>query len=585
MTNPTLQEFSLLRTKTEKKQKDYSLLDLPSAFYFVAIDLILGLQEDEIRDSITDSNFLKISNQSSGHDRGIDALYIDEISTPPVVHLFNFKYVENFQKAKNNFPSGEIDKILGFINALNLQDESFLQDINAVLASKVQDIWRIFEGHDPKFEFHFCSNHFANIEPAERERFERSIGRWWEAKYHLASDLIEYIVASGKQVVDARIKGIDREFFEKSNGNVRVLIMNVDARDLVRIVLENEEIRKKADMDDDEYEKMRSITILEDAFNDNVRIYQKKSSINKNIKNTALSEDNDKFFYYNNGVTITCKSFSYQSRRSPIVELVDLQIVNGSQTIHSLYEAFLEKPDQFRDIEILCRICEVKDPALSTKIAEYTNSQNPVKSRDIRSVDYVQLNLEKEFLALDKFYERKKNQHSDKPKGERIDAEKAGQVLMALFNSSPYEAKNRKGLIFGDKYEEVFNEEVNADKILLSYSLFDAIEAAKNMTKALIVNDPILFEHKSYVIHASYYILYIIGELARRNSIVLTFSNLEKIWALYSDSIIVIEKTIEKERKLLGRKYSHSIFFRSNKSKKYFEDLNDLELQDLLGSK
>lgn len=273
--SPTFQEFSLIRTKAEQKQKEYPLLDLSSAFYFVALDLILNLQEDEIRDSITDSHFLKVANSTSGHDRGIDALYIDESSTPPIIHLFNFKYANTFQKAKNNFPAGEIDKILSFVTSLNQQEESLIGSVNAVLGSKIQDIWRIFESQNPKFEFHFCSNHFQNIESSERERFERSIGRGWEVGYHLAQDFNSYIVSSGKQIIDSKIKAIDKCYFEKSDGNIRALIMNVDARDLIRISLNNEEIRNRADMDDDDYKTMKSMTILEDAFDDNVRIYQK----------------------------------------------------------------------------------------------------------------------------------------------------------------------------------------------------------------------------------------------------------------------------------------------------------------------
>ena len=583
MNTPTLQDFSLVRTKTEKRRQDYGFSDLESAFYFVVIDLILGLQEDEIRDSITDSNFLKISNQPSGHDRGIDALYIDEISTPPEIHMFNFKYAKTFDKVKNNnLPSGEIDKILSFINALNQKNSFLLQEVNAVLSSKVEDIWRIFDSQNPTLVFHICANHYKNFEQAEKERLERSIGKSVEIRYHLMSNLIEYIFSAEKQIVSGKIKGIGRGYFEKSNGNIRALIVNVDARDLVRIVLDDKEIRNTADMTDDEYEAMKNLTILEDAFNDNVRIYQKKSSINKNIKNTALSEDNSKFFYYNNGVTLTCDSFSYLSRPSPVIELENVQVVNGSQTIHSLYEAFLENSSKFCDIEILCRICEVKDTALSTRIAEYTNSQNPVKSRDIRSVDFIQLSLEKEFLVNEKFYERKKNQYTEKPLNQRIDAEKAGQVLMAFFNRSPYEAKNRKGLIFGDKYEEVFNEEVNADKVSLAYNLFEKIESEKNRIKLEIVGDQALFKVKSYIIHASYYILYVMGELARRNKIELKYSNFQEIWNLYSDAVNVIETTIAKERKAVGQKYTHSTFFRSNKSKKYFEDLEETELIELL---
>jgi|LakMenEpi03Aug12_release.lakeMendotaPanAssembly.Ray.scaffolds.fasta_scaffold183045_1 hypothetical protein len=580
---PTLNDYSLVRSKTEKKQQDYGFPDLASAFYFVVIDLIFGLQDDEIQDSITDSNFLRVSHQQSGHDRGIDALYIDEASTPPVIHMFNFKYAESFNKSKNNnLPSGDIDKILGFINALNQQEASLLQEINPVLASKVQDIWRVFESQNPKFFFHFCSNYYQGFEKAEKERLERSIGRNIGIQYHLMGNLIEYIYSENKQIVNGKIKGIDRGYFEKSDGNIRALIVNVDARDLIRIVLDDEVVRNKADMNDSEYEGIKSFQVLEDAFDNNVRTYLKKSSINKNIKTTALSGENNKFFYYNNGVTLTCDSFSYESRRSPVIELKNIQVVNGSQTIHSLYEAFLEDSNKFSDIEILCRICEVKDAGLSTKIAEYTNSQNPVKSRDIRSVDFIQLSLENEFLVDNRFYERKKNQYSDKPLSQRIDAEKAGQVLMAFFNCSPYEAKNRKGLIFGDKYEEVFNENINADKVWLAYNLFEKIEAEKNKIRAEIVSDQRLFSQKSYIIHASYYILYIMGELARHQGISLELAKLDLIWNLYPNAVKTIEAVISKERRTAGSKYNHSTFFRSNKTKKYFEDLEEDELNELL---
>ena len=79
-----------------------------------------------------------------------------------------------------------------------------------------------------------------------------------------------------------KIKGIDRGYFEKSDGNIRALIVNVDARDLIRIVLDDEVVRNKADMNDSEYEGIKSFQVLEDAFDNNVRTYLKKSSINKN---------------------------------------------------------------------------------------------------------------------------------------------------------------------------------------------------------------------------------------------------------------------------------------------------------------
>lgn len=586
---PSLQDFSLIRSRVERKQQDYGFQDSSNAFYFVAMDLILGLQEDEIKDSITDSNFLRVFGQSSGHDRGIDAVYIDNLDTTATIHLFNFKYAETFKKSKNNFPSNEIDKIVGLINSIVQQDENLADEVNAVLFSKIKEIWKIFESQNPHFVLHLCSNYYQNLEPQEKARLERSIGRFsnYDIKYHLMPDFVKYVTSQGKKIVNARIRAIDQRYFEKSDGNIRALVVNVDAKDLIRIVLDDEEIRDRVDFDDNEYEVLKNIKILEDAFEDNVRTYQKKSPINRNIKNTALSDENNKFFYYNNGITLTCDSFEYSQRRSPVVKLKNMQVVNGSQTIHSLYEAFLEDANKFENIEILCRICETKDSTMSTRIAEYTNSQNPVKSRDIRSVDFIQQKLEKELVSRNKFYERKRNQYADKPKSQRIDAEKAGQVLMAFYNKSPYESKNRKGLIFGDKYEEVFNEEITANKLLLAYELFEKVETQKDIVKSQIVSNVEMFEEKSYIIHASYYILYVLGELARKLSIDLQYENIDAIWDLYPKAVEAIERTISKEKELLAKQYSHTVyshavFFRSNKSKKYFEDLEETELGELL---
>jgi cAMP phosphodiesterase len=73
------------------------------------------------------------------------------------------------------------------------------------------------------------------------------------------------------------------------------------------------------------------------------------------------------------------------------------------------------------------------------------------------------------------------------------------------------------------------------------------------------------------------------GEVARRKSVELNSRNTERIFSLYTNALNIIEKTIEKEKNTTGTKYSHSTFFRSNKSKKYFEDLEEDELSELLG--
>lgn len=572
--HPSLQDFSTISSFIKKYKNDYKLQDAPSAFYFLALQLILGLQEDEIRDSITDSNFLKLSGLDAGHDRGIDAVYIDDNKEPCTVNLFNFKYTEQFEKTTNHFPSGEIDKILSFLRALFSKDSLLKNDINQLLYSKVEEIWSTFYEHNPNFVIHICSNFYYPFESREKIRFERAVNEYSNFKivYHLMPNFVNTLTRKGKSNVDARIRAIDYNYFEKSDGDIRALVVDVDIRDLLRIVTNNDELRNNPEPID--YEELVKCDILEDAFEDNVRIYLKqRSKINRNIKKTALSDENHRFFYFNNGITITCDNFNYMKKsRAPIIDIKNIQVVNGSQTIHALYDAFKEQPDKFEEVDILLRIYQTQNPVLSTQIAEYTNSQNPVNSRDIRSIDIVQQKLEQEFLAMGLYYERKNNQYSEKPKELRIDAEKVGQVLMAMYNKMPSEAKTKKASIFADEYDNIFNDSITADKVLLAYKLFERIENEKSLLKDKLLKQD-NYEDGGYILFTSYWLLYTLRILADNYSIDLTYNNIENIWNKYAEAKTLIEKIISEEKQNNKKdKYNPATFFKHNKPKKYLDE-------------
>jgi hypothetical protein len=567
----TRQDFSLINENVKKYKKDFDLDVDSSGFTYFALNLILGLQDDEIKDAITDNHLSGKLGKGRGPDRGIDAVHIDydyeDTSGKATVYFFNFKYTSEFNISKNNnFPAGEIDKITKFIDDL-MQDEIIKNTINPSLFDKVEEILTLFKTTNPSFVMCLCTNHSLGLEKLEKERFEKAIRKYsnFEIKYYLIENLTALITNKSRQIVNARIRAIDKQLFEKTNGNVRALITNIDAKDLIRVVLNDESIRNNTDVTD--YSELKNYSIFEDAFEDNVRIYLKqRSKINKNIKSTALSEENYTFFYFNNGITITCQKFEYTNRRSPIITLTNIQVVNGSQTIHALYEAFLQDSSKFENIEILCRIYETNDLVLSTKIAEYTNSQNPVKSRDVRSIDIIQQKLEQEFLLKDLYYERKKGQYSNKNKTLRLDAEKVGQVLMAFYNEMPREAKNRKKMIFGEKYDEIFNDEITADKVLLPYKLFEKIEQEKAVVKA----SPSFSENR-FIVYSSYYILYIMSKLCEQRSISLELNNFNKIWNLYSESLDLIREVIEDEQTEQKERFSVAVFFNTERPKKILE--------------
>lgn len=573
---PSLQDYSLIKAHVINLTNEINLSNPSFGFCFFALELILNLQSDEAEDAITDNAYLTSVGSSGGHDRGIDAVIIDESDSPATIHLFNFKYTGLFKNLDNHFPGCEIDKICGFISSIMQQDENLEETVNPILFQKSQDIWALFERQNPKFVIHICSNTYNGFEIKEKNRFEQDLRKYSDVniEYHLMPEFVERITRKGKQKVHAKIRVINQNHFEKSDGDIRALIADIDVRDLLRIVIDHEDLRQAADPDD--YSLIMESEILEDAFEDNVRVYlRQRSKINRNIKETAKSEDSHRLFYYNNGITITCSSFSYPSnRRSPIVELENLQIVNGSQTIHALYEAFKESPDNFNDMDILCRIYETKNKELSTDIAEYTNSQNPVKSRDIRSNDYTQKKLESELSSMGYYYERKRNQYHNELKEKRIDAEKAGQAVMAFFNKLPSEAKDKKRQIFAEKYDEVFSDDITADSILVSIKLYQYIEEQKMTCKKIILSDPKLFEENSFILHSTYYILFTISELADKYELQKTESELESLKSLYLNAKTIVNNAVISENKKLedyAENYSHRSFFKGNSPRKYIE--------------
>ncbi|MFM8749598.1 AIPR family protein [Rhabdaerophilum sp.] len=82
-----------------------------------------------------------------------------------------------------------------------------------------------------------------------------------------------------------------------------------------------------------------------------------KGGYNQSIISTETSNDGYLFWYLNNGVTITCKSFSYnKGHTNPTLRFEDFQIVNGAQTSYSLVESARIEPNALNDVVLMVRI-------------------------------------------------------------------------------------------------------------------------------------------------------------------------------------------------------------------------------------
>ncbi|MFM6071122.1 MAG: AIPR family protein, partial [Dolichospermum sp.] len=73
--------------------------------------------------------------------------------------------------------------------------------------------------------------------------------------------------------------------------------------------------------------------IITGLFYDNVRGYQGENEVNKEIKDTILSGNQESFVLYNNGITIVAEEMKPVGDK---ISLFDYQIVNGCQTSYVL---------------------------------------------------------------------------------------------------------------------------------------------------------------------------------------------------------------------------------------------------------
>lgn len=140
---------------------------------------------------------------------------------------------------------------------------------------------------------------------------------------------------------------------------------------------------------------------LSRLFDDNIRNYiGGKNYVNKKIKET-LEEKLEKFGHYNNGVTFVVKGIDDIERTSgsnsaECYELMNPSIVNGCQTINSIWDTFNSKvgPIAIKDREDNDLIVDLQKYSMPIKIVvtdnfkdiknitEFTNTQTAIKPED-----------------------------------------------------------------------------------------------------------------------------------------------------------------------------------------------------------
>ena len=526
-----LLEFSTLRHTVEDIKEAQELPNMGHAFGYAFLMNFYN-DNDDVSDLLTEGK----------DDLGIDAISINLDDN--LIEFFQFKYAEEYEGGRTKkIKDADLDKFSTRLEQILQKESPILEYANPKIKRKIKQIWNILENGAPKINAYFVSNYELPVDE-NRERAYKSSFKRKSITLEIfdSKKVISLFMDSGKPEFDTKIQFSGQKYFDSSDVDVKVFIGAVNGFTLVESLLDPS-----------------TREMSEEVFEQNVRIYLKrKTKINRQIYESALSNQNSNFFYFNNGITVTCDDIKFTRSDGPVVEIRNMQIVNGSQTIHALYDVYSDPNlrDRLKNIYLLVRIYGTKNKELGQQIATFTNTQNPVKSRDTRSNDDRQKMLESQLATEGYSYQRKKNQHSEKGEKIRIiDSEKVGQVILAFYLQKPGDSKNKKTIIFDREYESIFDtEKINAHYVLLPFLLYKEIELRVRKLKRLkreildrddYKEDLLKFdEAHEFKLHSQYYVLLACRFIAISKKIEVKYENLDKIIEFIDDSEKIIHKII-----------------------------------------
>ena len=228
----TLIDWSEVDLKITSYCSQYQYETRSMGLTHILLEHLFGLSPDQVDECITDG----------AQDRGIDAVLIPENDQPNVIHFFQVKCVDAFDKADHNFPSVEIDKLLSFIADLLRKDPGMERSCNPLLWGKVQEIWDAFQSGAPKFTVHLVGNQAA-LTSGEQSRLESSLApyRNFYVRYHTLDSIARLILEAKKPRIDRKLQLVDDQYFERVDGNIRGLIGTIQGSDLVKMIVDPED--------------------------------------------------------------------------------------------------------------------------------------------------------------------------------------------------------------------------------------------------------------------------------------------------------------------------------------------------------
>ena len=212
-------------------------------------------------------------------------------------------------------------------------------------------------------------------------------------------------------------------------------------------------------------------------FSYNLREHITQKNVDDAIDKTIRS-DKDNFWYYNNGITIGCEDYAISGYK---LKLYGFSIINGAQTTTKIGKSNVV--NEKNDFSLTCKVVRAdnslgEEEDFISKISEASNSQKPIKSRDLKSNFREQRVLQnkasnngKHSLSIEIKRGKKPRNYKSVEKWQRVQNDYVGQLIYSCIFQHPGTARNSKNTMFSSKaiYQTIFHRNHDYD------TLFDLV--------------------------------------------------------------------------------------------------------------
>lgn len=425
------------------------------------------------------------------NDLGVDALHLSEVDDGEfTVTIFQGKYTHKNLDGTAHFPENAIKNLIALVS--NIFDPNKQFSMNLRLAPRIEEVRSLIrDGYIPNVRLLLCSNGQSWNHQAQQWIESSGLSHTQVHWQHYNHDDLVAVLQRSKAVNDSlQLSGA--AIIEDFNYR-RVLVGKVPVAEIAKLFNRNGDL------------------LLER----NIRRYLGRNAnrVNNAIHETLINPEKQKdFYFFNNGITMTCTKMRHNALQGGDyqLKLENIQVINGGQTCKTIQQTINEadKEDasltRFSEVYVLLRLYELEgdDDQLIKEITFATNSQNPVDLRDLRSNDSLQIQLEIGIKTLG--YSYKRYREDSLGGGNVITSATTAEAVMAIWRKCPHQSKFRRQELFGSLYSKVFTG-LNPAQAILAVLIFRAVETERKRPTLL---QPV----PEFLPYAAHYMAMLVGQ-------------------------------------------------------------------------